>query len=282
MSPRPQPLTSVLFLVLVFLTPGVTVGFSPSLRPRIERDLKTSIAALPFPTDSAPLSGKEPLVTQAEIEACAAAFGIQLRLSTLGPFYRIIARLTNDKEGVEPIGYTSGFVAPFFKLVHLDTMQVGCKLTGAYGNARTPMDDMMRRISFRMDNPYVIFCAHLLPHKHKVRRRYWKQLDGSNRFPYGCGLLLGAAAMRYAYDKGCSKAELLAINDDEKSHRLLLGFYRTAGFVSVKEVTNDLRCVPDLLVWGGVGTRMDMSVEEYLRRWRTVIVSRGEEFLNRR
>lgn len=85
--------------------------------------------------------------------------------------------------------------------------------------------------------------------------------------------------MRHAYDKGCKKAELLAINDNEKSHQLLLGFYRTAGFVAVKEVTNDISCVPDLLVWGGVGTRMDMPVEDYLRRWRSVIVTRGEEFI---
>jgi len=104
-------------------------------------------------------------------------------------------------------------------------------------------------------------------------------LEGSKKFPYGCGLLLGAAAMRHAYDKGCRKAELLAINDDEKSHRLLLGFYRTAGFVAVKEVTNEIGCVPDLLVWGGIGTRMDMPVEDYLRRWRSVIVSRGEDFI---
>ncbi|KAM3573768.1 hypothetical protein VYU27_004270 [Nannochloropsis oceanica] len=113
----------------------------------------------------------------------------------------------------------------------------------------------------------------------EVRRRYWKQLEGSKKFPYGCGLLLGAAAMRHAYEKGCKKAELLAINDDEKSHQLLLGFYRTAGFVVVKEVTNDISCVPDLLVWGGIGTRMDMPVEDYLRRWRSVIVTRGEEFM---
>ena len=46
-------------------------------------------------------------------------------MSTLGPFYRVIARLKDDKdEKSEPIGYTEGFVAPLFGLVHLDTMQV--------------------------------------------------------------------------------------------------------------------------------------------------------------
>lgn len=76
-----------------------------------------------------------------EITECAAAFGIELRLSTLGPFYRIIAKRTEDGEKTEPIGYTEGFVVPPLKLVHLDTMQ--------------------------------------------VRRRYWKQLDSTKKFPFG-------------------------------------------------------------------------------------------------
>ena len=42
-----------------------------------------------------------------------------------------------------------------------------------------------------------------------------------------CGVLLGAMAMRHAYDAGCRKAELLAIYDDDKSHRLLKAFYKT-------------------------------------------------------
>ena len=83
--------------------------------------------------------------------------------------------------------------------------------------------------------------------------------------------------MRHAYDCGCRKAELLAIYDDEKTHRLLKGFYKLAGFVVVKEVTNDVLCIPDLLVWGGVGTRMDMKVEDFLRKWRQMIVEGGNE-----
>lgn len=46
----------------------------------------------------------------------------------------------------------------------------------------------------------------------------------------------------------------------------------------VKEVTQDLSCVPDLLVWGGEGTRMDMQVGEFLQKWRPMILSRGVEF----
>lgn len=43
-------------------------------------------------------------------------------------------------------------------------------------------------------------------------------------------------------------------------------------------MTQELACVPDLLVWGGEGTRMDMQVADFLRRWRPMILSRGVEF----
>lgn len=69
-------------------------------------------------------SNDGPLLTREEIEACAADFNIELRLSTLGPFYRVVARLKGEAETTEPMGYTEGFVAPPFGLVHLDTMQV--------------------------------------------------------------------------------------------------------------------------------------------------------------
>lgn len=48
-----------------------------------------------------------------------------------------------------------------------------------------------------------------------------------------CGVLLGAMAMRHAHDCGCRKAELLAIKDDEKTHALLKGFYRTCVLMCV-------------------------------------------------
>jgi hypothetical protein len=38
--------------------------------------------------------------------------------------------------------------------------------------------------------------------------------------------------------------------------------------VACREVgTNGLRDLPDLLVWGGAGTRMDADVDTLLRRW---------------
>ena len=39
------------------------------------------------------------------------------------------------------------------------------------------------------------------------------------------------------------------------------------GFVVVKEVTGKLSDLPDMLVWGGVGTRMNADIEQQLQRW---------------
>lgn len=78
------------------------------------------------PVFASPSGADAPLLTRAEIEACAADFGIELSLTTLGPFYRVVARLAGEEssQNTEPMGYTEGFVAPLFGLVHLDTMQV--------------------------------------------------------------------------------------------------------------------------------------------------------------
>ena len=48
----------------------------------------------------------------------------------------------------------------------------------------------------------------------------------------------------------------------------LVRYYSHFGFVPMYEVGDrGLADLPDLLVWGGVGTRMDADVERMLRRW---------------
>ena len=51
-------------------------------------------------------------------------------------------------------------------------------------------------------------------------------------------------------------------------HKRLVRYYSFFGFTPVREVGDSgLRDIPDLLVWGGVGQRMDADIEELLRRW---------------
>lgn len=85
----------------------------------------------------------------------------------------------------------------------------------------------------------------------------------------GLGRVLAKAVLAYGLSKGCLRAEILAINDDTEIHKKLVTYYKRLGFGIVREVTGDsLSDVPHLLVWGGVGTRMDASIPEVLESFK--------------
>ncbi|KAJ9505756.1 hypothetical protein QJQ45_028244, partial [Haematococcus lacustris] len=84
----------------------------------------------------------------------------------------------------------------------------------------------------------------------------------------GLGLVMGGAVFSHGARRGCKKAEILAIRDDDMTWKRLVCYYRFFGFEPVREVTGDLVAdVPHLLVWGGPGTRMDADVVRMLARW---------------
>ncbi|KAI3789175.1 hypothetical protein L2E82_01964 [Cichorium intybus] len=100
---------------------------------------------------------------------------------------------------------------------------------------------------------------------------------GMDRSIFGIGLFIGAVMIRYGYDCGCKTAELLAINDSDLYHAKLVKFYRRIGFEEVHEVTgSSMGDLTHMLMWGGVGTRMDANVERLLMKWCTrFVVRRG-------
>lgn len=52
------------------------------------------------------------------------------------------------------------------------------------------------------------------------------------------------------------------------THQRLVRYYSFFGFRPVKYVDGGrLADLPDLLAWGGAGTRMDADVDAMLRRW---------------
>lgn len=174
------------------------------------------------------------LVTFEEVQKVASLRGLNISLKTLGPLYRIVCRAAEDETKIFAV--TNGFVAPPFKLVHCDTLQVFTRgLRGSEG----------------------------------------ERIRGG---VLGVGLLLGGATFSYALSCGCTKAEILAINDDDSWHERLLRYYSYFGFKRVRSVgDNGLRDIPDLLVWGGVGTRMDADVESMLRKWTPAFRSRLQD-----
>ena len=127
----------------------------------------------------------------------------------------------------------------------------------------------------------------------------------------GLGMLLGGATFAHGWSRGCGKAEILAIDDDEAWHQRLVRYYRHFGFVPVARVTGGrLADLPHMLVsglglfrhhpgcpparldasglharpahclqvWGGAGTRMDADIPAMLRRWTAAIrAARAQE-----
>ncbi|GBG69195.1 hypothetical protein CBR_g3894 [Chara braunii] len=104
-------------------------------------------------------------------------------------------------------------------------------------------------------------------HMDKVRLRR-EGLGSGSGWIRTAGFFIGAACMRYGFDQRCVRAELLAINDSDDYHRKLVRYYQRRGFKPVFEVTGGrLSDVPHMLVWGGVGTRMEGDIVQLLRAW---------------
>eukprot|EP00614_Pseudopedinella_elastica_P028570 CAMPEP_0172615870 /NCGR_PEP_ID=MMETSP1068-20121228/62563_1 /TAXON_ID=35684 /ORGANISM="Pseudopedinella elastica, Strain CCMP716" /LENGTH=267 /DNA_ID=CAMNT_0013421151 /DNA_START=30 /DNA_END=830 /DNA_ORIENTATION=- len=216
-------------------------------------------------------------MTYEEIISAAEYWGCKLEMKVLGPAYRVelrqspwrrtevvggvyVNQLTGEERASLPaelafkrtignpvgetddvimiedrdlIGYTTGFVQPG-GLLHLDTMQI-------------------RRFS-----------------GYWQRRKGYEGLDregASKKAPspgtYGLGLLLGGMAACFGIEGGASRAELLAILDDERQHRILVRYYQRLGFSKMRDVGDELGSLGDRLVWGGVGALMETDLTKW-------------------
>ena len=139
------------------------------------------------------------------------------------------------------IGYTNGFVQAG-GVLHCDTMQIR-RFSGYYSKR----GQGMLQTANRVPNPGV----------------------------YGLGLLLGGACCLFGLEGGATRAELLAIMDDEMQHRILVRYYKRLGFAEVREVGDSLTSFGDRLSWGGVGTLMETNLNEWSRKWAPVVRSPG-------
>lgn len=83
----------------------------------------------------------------------------------------------------------------------------------------------------------------------------------------GISFIIGSFALRWGYDNGCRKTELLAVKDSEKMHKILVRLYNSFGFNIVREVGDDFTSISDRLVWGAVGTIMSMELDPFFKEW---------------
>lgn len=148
-----------------------------------------------------------------------------MALSTFGPLYRITCTVEEELESGGDVrtillGETDGFVVPFLKLMHCDTMRIY--------NSRLKSCNSDRRLGIM-----------------------------------GLGRVMAQAVFAHGLENGCEKAEILAINDDDDMHRKLVRYYERMGFEVECEVTGEnVSDIFHLLVWGGVGTRMNADLQQ--------------------
>ncbi|XP_031375506.1 uncharacterized protein LOC116189977 [Punica granatum] len=118
----------------------------------------------------------------------------------------------------------------------------------------------------RFEGMIRVWAGGRILHLDSIRLR--RETLGMEKSIFGIGVFIGAVAIRYGFDCGCRKAELLAINDSDLYHSKLVRFYTRLGFKAVHEVTGStMGDLAHMLVWGGVGTRMDADIDELLVKW---------------
>jgi hypothetical protein len=154
--------------------------------------------------------------------------GVIISLSTLGPAYRAIARAKHNTTQI--MGYIEGFIRPGQSILHLDKMEVFAKMID------------------------------------KARKENPSEFKGGGTI-LGLGLLLGYLCLLHGTEQGCTIAEFLAIDDNEKQHQRLVKFYKISGFQYVKYVGDDWQSIPDRLVWGGCGTLLRNDIDTLLQFW---------------
>ncbi|KAI8103448.1 hypothetical protein M9435_004787 [Picochlorum sp. BPE23] len=150
---------------------------------------------------------------------------LRLTLSTIGPLYRITCTVEEHPE---------------------DGGDVCTILLGETDGFVVPPLKLMHCDTMRIYNSRLKSC--------KTDRRLGFM---------GLGRVMAQAVFAHGLEKGCEKAEILAINDDEGVHRKLVRYYERMGFEVECEVTGEnLSDIFHLLVWGGVGTRMNADLRQ--------------------
>jgi len=210
-------------------TTAITATSSQSLNGKSTTQRQASDAAATTATED---EKKIWTLQQLEDYASDESINVVISFTTFGPAFRTVARAAHDESIV--LGYGEGFLRPAQpKLLHLDKMEI------------------------------------YQPVVKRVRRTHPNTLNfgGVN---IGLGLVIGYRCMLFAADPANgprTTAEFLAIDDEEFQHKRLVRYYKSTGFKIVKYVGEDIKDIPDRMMWGGCGTLMRTDIPELMAKW---------------
>ncbi|CEM05293.1 unnamed protein product [Vitrella brassicaformis CCMP3155] len=197
-------------------------------------------------------------VSLSEFEELASLWGLQFKWEMTGPFFRVEVRVPDKSGGNKKT--VGGFKAP--------PMMARRRVRGT---PRGLVDDenLIGYVDGFLDK-VLLDVVHL--DKVEIRHPAQQTLSpNAGRWTvgslYGLGFLLGGYVVLQAHQRGIKKAELLAIYDDPHMHDVLVRLYGRLGYHVVREVGEDLKDIPDRLVWGGIGTRMDADIDSLVRNF---------------
>lgn len=199
---------------------------------RLVHKVRSSQSRMLLLMRSADVEADTKIANVEEITTFASKNGVELKFTT-NPArgYRGVAVAKNDPEIV--LGYIEGFIRPGGKILHADKMEI---FKSALNSARREED----------------------------------AFTGGGTF-LGPGLLIAFVCLLHGRENGCQMCEFLAIDDAEFQHKRLVRYYKTAGFEEVRYVGEELKDIPDRLVWGGCGTLMTNDIEKILKKWTRII-----------
>ena len=167
-----------------------------------------------------------------EITDFASRNGIDLKFTTRGLLGGYRCTGSSMADPETVVGYVEGFLRPGGTILHADKMEIGKSAS------------------------------------HSLARR--RNGGGGGTF-LGPGLLLAYVCFLHGRECGCKHAEFLAIDDAEFQHQRLIRYYKMMGFREVRYVGEELKDIPDRLVWGGCGTLMTENIDDILTKWTRII-----------
>ena len=163
----------------------------------------------------------------AELEEYARISGLRLKAIETGPLLRLEAHPIQSEGEADAIGYLTAFIRPL---------------------------------------PFGLFHLDTIQVKNR-RQNIGFQRTGYTMEGPGISFLMGSYALVWAQSKGCKTTQLLAVKDSEEMHGVLVRLYESFGFRILRSVGDERNSIADRLVWGAVGTLMEMDIGSFMLEW---------------